>query len=725
MTLYNLALNLSTISDPAHPTYDTEAICKLFDVPSLPDLRSLFQNLDNQLAPERWIVRAALSEHNSDNNRRWQANGAIHSVIAACKRLHLAEEARQPGWTRTPTERTDQPFSIIVRTPRIHTGPITCHNGLRELYQRLDKPPFPNPLEHASTSHGEFHIHQVYGNPRTENPSDCSPRPEHYGFNGSRTHGRANPLLLPSSSDFDSLHSDKPLTATVTTGIWMQREVPCHDPVQTLYRVAAEPINWDNWHAIHGMPLQRYVESIFSIETPEHLPPHHFRHRTRLTAILYPADSLQPTLKHFFITRQHARLAYEQARLQWPRIHGKPPSVSQTSLCYPNCTPVHPDELDPPLNPPPLSPLRAEIDFPNKSWILPSLSPNPLCQIANTYRDNNDPETAILLIRQAVQSSPYDLSALEDLAWAHRYVGNHDEYRGLIRELIARAEAMLPDTFSWNRNTLDYARISNRPFLHARRLFLATPNDNMGARYEILRLTLQQRNWKAAANILRKIPKADSSPETAYARAFLALHAADSPTPHSIQQAVNDYPLIASRILHGNRPSTLETSDNDGYGFASFEEAERFWIRNAHLWTCPDGERLIPILHQARENSPRKHQTRGTLSPFHDSTKISENLSLYQRSFSLAGDKRISSSHQNDFWDLAYHLESGGPPAIISTRRNRLVVTWHKLRITFTEPWHALVAQATDPPSQPGTTMHFDTLVNPAKHHHDSETTTK
>lgn len=714
-------------SGPGQPT-DTEAILERFEMPTLRRLRRHIRNCDAMLADERWTFADAVRERGTGAKRRWEPTENLAAVTAACRRIALADDAREPGWNRTPTEYDGEPFVIDIRTLKLHTEKLRCNEGLAELEALINRLPYRLPAGTDAIRRGEVHMHEIR---RALLGSAGTPGypvvPEAYAYNGLCTRGRTNPLRLPSVMTPEHLHveHDEPIVAEIAFGIWMERAVPGHDPVTTLERVAAEPVDWSEWEPVETLPLHRHVEAIeVQRNGMRMLPPDELRYRRELSIFLPQADYRAERLS---TTRQHTRMAVEDARLRWQEKYKQRLSPRRMLFIYSDGAEARLDELDPPLTAAPVPPARAYRDVTDSEWILPGYPNTARTETAHGYREWGDPESAIGLLRQATQATPANLSALEDLALAHGARGNEDEYRGLIREIVARGLAMLPKEFAWKRGQLPWHHIANRPFLRAcqitarwaedagqhdaalrtyRQLLRVSPNDNAGVRYQVLRLAMVRHDWKALKAACRLVSdETRAAAMFAHARLLLATSPDDAATQAALQAAVDHHPLVASRIAQGDRP-TVATESFHPTG--SFGEAEDYWQDYGKAWTGPDSEHLAAAIREARHRSQRMRAARGSRSVLDDTAAIAANLEHYRRTLMELVD--LDPRHRDEFWDLAYLLEKGGQRARLGSRDRRLEIRWRGFRITLTEPWQATLEPIANA-QEPTLTVHFDGIV--------------
>ena len=707
---------------------NTCTILEQFGFPTLRRLRRHLRECNAALAAERWSFADAVNERGTGAKRRWEPTRQLPAVTAACRRIVLAEEARLPGWKRMPVQPGGEPFLIEVRTLRLHTEELRCEGGLYELYERIDRIPYRAPSCGTAVRRGEVHMHEIRrGTLHTESASGYPVVPDAYAYNGLCTRGRGNPPLLPGAVNAGQGHIsyDEPIVAEIAIGTWMDRLVPCHDPVAALERVAAEPVDWSEWQTVRTLPLHRHVETIRVLQDGKWLlPPAELRYRRELTIFLLEEAY---TAERLTVTRQNTRMALEDARWRWQEKYRCPLSVHAMRFTYSDGKPVRLDTLDPPLTPAPGVPVRAHRDVTDSEWILPGFPTSPRTEIAESYRGRGDPDSAIALLRQVTQATPYDLSALEDLAWAHDDRGNHDEYRGLIRELVARGRAMLPKDFAWRRGQLPWHDIENRPFLRAcrttaiwaeedgdydaallmyRRLLRVSPDDNLGIWYRVLRLAMLRNDWKALKTALRRVSD-ETGPEAGFARACLLLHTTPDgdAAQAAVQEAVDHNPLVASRIVQGDRPPMATEGFSE---VGSFGDAERYWRDYGAAWLGTDKKPLMVAIRKARQRSPRMRKAQASLSVLHDSGAIAANFERYRRA--LMGLADVDPRHRDEFWDLAYLLEKGGQPAELASDDGRLEIRWHGFRIALTEPWQATLEPVATAPT-PTPAIHFDAIV--------------
>ncbi len=694
---------------------DTATVLEHTGIPSLRQIRPWIRACNAALANERWTVNDAVRETGSGKRRRWHPGRHQLEVYAACQRSILAEAARQPEWTRTRThsESAGHTYIMRVRALQLHDRILTCPGGPQELARRLDGEPH-DPTGPARQ--GEVHIHDMIWNPAVELPEEpCTTVPMELGLNGLLTRGRGNTPAglkpLPQQPE--------PLQAQIATGVWMEREVACENPADELARVAAEEPDWSDWTEALDMPIHRHVEAIVTGDGRSWEPPASLRFRADLMIMV----GLGVDQGHLYANRirHHGETALQRALDKDQRYREEITAIILLGQT-PERVPLA-DSIDPPPTPVPGPAPRAFHD-PETGEI--ELAGGPYTDIgewAEGCRNRGDVQAAMALLRQTVATMPSDLSALEDLSYCHELLGHRDEALGLRRELIARAEAMLPDNVRWQDSKLPWPQIRNRPFLRAlfwlasdfeendssqealagyRQILSVCPNDNLGVRYCLLRLLLNAGDWAGLRTLLHSLGNDEHQPAVDFARALLAWHDGDRAP---FQTAVNRHPLTASRIAQGDRAPTLAWDATEAVG--SYAEAERYWTRHHAAWTGADAGKLREAVQAARERSPRTRAIAGFGLAFGNPETAEKHMASYRRA--LMNLPNINPRLRDEFWDLTWCHENGSAKAELTDMDGTLQVEWYGLVLRLEGHWTASVCKANDPDAAPAT-VHFDAI---------------
>ena len=694
---------------------DTNTLLKHTGLPTLHKIRRWIKACNIALAEERWTFTDAVRERGTGSRRRWQTGQHLTEVDAACQRSILADDARRPGWVRTQSrsEATGHKHIIQVRALQLHDRILACAGGLQELESRLDQLTYA-PI--APTRQGEVHISEIFPNYDTDNPLELDRDiPIGTGMNGLRTRGRGNSLAsLPAADDWTT-----PLTAYVAIGVWMERYVACDDPADALARVAAEPPDWSEWTPVAELPVHRHVESVMTMDGITRQPPPSLRYRATLFVRIECPDG--PTILSGSRVRHHAEITLQEI-LDSAGYHRT--QISWIGHLDDEAEPLRLDRsLDPPPTPSPGPRPRAVHDAETNELRLGGAPYTELDEWADGCRERGDLGAAMALLRRIVATMPASLSTLEDLANCHGSLGQRDESLGLTRELIARAEATLPDGLKWRETHLPWDWGENQPFLRAlyslaldherrgahkealagyRELLRVCPSDNLGVRYCVLQLLLNGRDWPGVRHLLRDLDADEQRPAVDFAQALLAWGDGE---PHAFQTAVDRHPLVASRIVQGDRAATLYSMAGESLG--SFAEAERYWEDYRLTWTRNSATELRQAVQAARQQSPRTRMIAGFGIVFGDPATASRHMAGYRRA--LMNFPNIDPRHRDEFWDLTWRYENGSEPAKLTDANGALQIEWYGLVCTLIGDWQAAVRESDDAEATP-LTMHFETL---------------
>ena len=694
---------------------DTATVLERTGVPSLRKLRPWIRACNAALASERWTVEDAVRERGTGQRRRWRAGAHCDEVYGACRRSILAEAAQQPDWrrTRAHADSTGHPYIMWVRALRLHDRTLVCPGGLPELEVRLDaeqhEPTGP-------TRQGEVHIHDVQWNSAAEPPEEPYTKvPEELTLNGIHTRGRGNtPAGLAELPECTEL-----IRAQIATGIWMERKVACEYPDEELERVAAEEPDWDEWTPALDMPVHRHVESITTEDGLSWAPPTSLRFRANLK--IYIDGGGDRGYLDTSRVRHHGETALQRVLDRAERYRDEITDIVYTGGPFETADLSR--SIDPPPTPVP-SPEQEAFHDPESGELELAGGPDTdIGEWAEACRDRGDIEAAMALLRQAVATMPSDLSALEDLSECHVLLGQRDEALGLKRELIARAEAMVPNKVRWQDSQLSWLQIHNRPFLRTlgwlasdhedngkqeealtlyRHILAVCPQDNFGVRYPLIRLLQDARDWDGLRTLLRQLGADERGAAIDFARALLAWHDGGL---EPFQEAVNRHPLIASRILQGDRPPTLSWNATAFAG--SFGGAELYWTGYREAWTGSDAAKLRTMIQTARERSPRSRAIAGYGSAFQDPGKANEHMASYRRALmDLPG---VDARHRDEFWDLTWRCENGSEQAKLAENGGTLEITWYGLVIELRGHWMASVRSIEEPKALPSR-IHFEAL---------------
>ena len=217
-------------------------------------------------------------------------------------------------------------------------------------------------------------------------------------------------------------------------------------------------------------------------------------------------------------------------------------------------------------------------------------------EIAESYRGRGDPDSATALHALGNEAAPYDLSALEGLAGAHTDRSNHDEHRGLIRELAARGRAMLPKDLAWERGLLPRHTIKNRPLRHACQMVAIWAEED-DDQYASLRRVSDKTG--SDAGLIRAHPLLHTTPD-------------GDATQAAVQEGVDHNPLVASQIMHGSRPLILTEGFNTMEALAT--------PSGTGVTTTPlssEKERLMTAIPNSRQRSSRMRKARASWPALH------------------------------------------------------------------------------------------------------------
>ncbi len=176
------------------------------------------------------------------------------------------------------------------------------------------------------------------------------------------------------------------------------------------------------------------------------------------------------------------------------------------------------------------------------------------------------------------------------------YLANREAYRiGL---------SALPKEFDWTKDCLDWGFHENRPFLRAcfnlvlqiidtsmrdeawhilNNLIHVSPNDNLGARYLLLKMCLLDKNIEAAEQLFKQYPD-DYSTEFYYGKVLLALMQNDPVSAQSaLEQAKLEFPFVLKEL---KKKRHIQPKGFDGQYIlrGGKEEAYIYWREFGALW---------------------------------------------------------------------------------------------------------------------------------------------
>ena len=241
------------------------------------------------------------------------------------------------------------------------------------------------------------------------------------------------------------------------------------------------------------------------------------------------------------------------------------------------------------------------------SWIfhheLPEGSDHSLDVALDQFHIGNLDEAANRL-RKLLLVCPEHIDALHHLALIFSKSDLDLESYLCTREAVRFGLEAFPPKFSWLTSQLSWGYIQNRPFMRAyyalgllilksrsaaaaieifARLVAVNSNDNLGARYILMRCHLDLAEWQSAKSLSQRYSE-DIGPDIAYSKVVALLQLGqDEEAMMALKSAVQHSPNIASELVKAKHPRP--ESRHQGYITSGGEdEAFDYWENNRLHW---------------------------------------------------------------------------------------------------------------------------------------------
>lgn len=219
------------------------------------------------------------------------------------------------------------------------------------------------------------------------------------------------------------------------------------------------------------------------------------------------------------------------------------------------------------------------------------------------WRSGNFAEAEISL-KAIILVKPYHIDAIHHLGLLFDDTGRQFEAYLCAKEASQIGIDALPKTFSWHTARISWGDLSNRPFMRAyhalglfylkrhehgkaqealRRLVSVHPNDNLGARYDLLCSYATISDWKSVLALSAEYSE-DCSPDFLYTKAVALFERGLEAEGHcTLEKAVSTFPLVAKEILKKRhiRPKSLLSGTMTVGGE---DQAYNYWENNKNMW---------------------------------------------------------------------------------------------------------------------------------------------
>jgi len=215
------------------------------------------------------------------------------------------------------------------------------------------------------------------------------------------------------------------------------------------------------------------------------------------------------------------------------------------------------------------------------------------------------------ILKSVIEIAPFHIDALHHLSIVYESTKNDLEAYLACREAYRIGLSCFPDNFQWDKSRLDWGNLSNRPFiramhnlglwLHRRgeydnsievfsKLNQLCPNDNLGARYELMELYFEVNDYESILSLCSDYPD-DYSPDFLYGKPLAHLKQGDFDTAKlTIRDAQKAFPLVTNELLRDPAARVRPKSDIPGFvSHGSHEQAFSYWERFGEFWESDQG----------------------------------------------------------------------------------------------------------------------------------------
>ena len=209
-------------------------------------------------------------------------------------------------------------------------------------------------------------------------------------------------------------------------------------------------------------------------------------------------------------------------------------------------------------------------------------------------------------IKALISNNSNHIDAWHHLSLVYASSGKNIEAYLASREAVRIGLEAMPKAYKWSKETLLWANLSNRPFIRAyhnlglwlliknqiidaitifERLTKTCQNDNIGARYLLLNLYIQELgDFEKAKLLLEKYPE-DYSPDFFYGKAIISYHQNKHEDARIfLKKASVEFPLIFEKILF-NINQSIKSDSSTGFTRGSQQEAEYYWCNYSRIWS--------------------------------------------------------------------------------------------------------------------------------------------
>lgn len=223
----------------------------------------------------------------------------------------------------------------------------------------------------------------------------------------------------------------------------------------------------------------------------------------------------------------------------------------------------------------------------------------------DTWYSGNFSEAEVSL-KEIISVKPYHIDAIHHLGLLFDDTGREFEADLCAKEAAQIGIDALPKTFSWHTARISWGDLSNRPFMRAyhalglfylkrhehgkaqealKRLVSVHPNDNLGARYELLCSYASIHDWKSVLALSAEYSR-DYSPDFLYTKAFaLFERGSEEEANRTLEKAASTFPLVAKEILKKRHTPPKSNSLIPGaVTIGGEEQAYNYWKDNKDMW---------------------------------------------------------------------------------------------------------------------------------------------